>query len=99
MTLSTRRVSRCRILNDATGPIGIGRTPRPPSRVRTRERQIVPMLVLVPAAKPGRVVVEGFDDRGDRLDRRCARARWCQKRIAPRSISPCSSSRATSSSR
>ena len=36
MTLSTRRVSRCRILNEATAPIGIGRTPRPLSRVRTR---------------------------------------------------------------
>ena len=32
MTLSTRRVSRCTILNEATVPIGIGRTPRAPSR-------------------------------------------------------------------
>ena len=36
MTLSTRRVIRCRILNEVMEPIGIGRTSRPASRrVRT----------------------------------------------------------------
>ena len=36
LTLSPRRVSRCRILNEATVPIGTGRTPRRLSRTRSR---------------------------------------------------------------
>ena len=35
MTLSTRRVSRCRILNERTWPIGIGWATRPMKRGRT----------------------------------------------------------------
>ena len=62
MTLSTRRVSRCRILNEATVPIGIGRTSRPP-------RRRVPSAMYPPSAsrsgdwraeKKARIVRESF---------------------------------------
>ena len=40
LTLWPRRVSRCRILSEATAPIGIGRTRRPLSRARTRKHPL-----------------------------------------------------------